>query len=294
MPKRIDTSKYRRHWRKMDPTTRLTYYWLWEHCNEAGVWEIDPDLFHFELGFAFDLDALQALEGAVVPLRSGEHLLLPDVLAVNYGTLKDTCNPHKPVLRMLEEAGLKQVGADILYTDGSPLGGTGDPPDRPTHPDAAAPVANAAQDVPPTTRNAKKPRHADVAATPGPAPQPSPTAPQEQAAKRLVDYLREKNSGMLDGSTRQNMDSALVLMERMAELPGQHNPEALVRRLIDVAKADSFHGPNLTRMDYLLKYAARIINNRHKSSNGTPEARKDNVAKALAIILERAREAEPA
>lgn len=95
----VDTARYRQAWRKLDPKLRAAYYWLTENADAAGFWTIDLDHFKFECGYALDLDRFIKETGTVT--RHGQVLQLNDFIEVNYGTLKEGYNPHKPALRAL-------------------------------------------------------------------------------------------------------------------------------------------------------------------------------------------------
>ena len=95
----VDTARYRQAWRKLDPKLRAAYYWLTENSDAAGFWNIDLDHFKFECGYALDLDRFITETGAAK--RCGEVIQLIDFVEVNYGTLKEGYNPHKPAFRAL-------------------------------------------------------------------------------------------------------------------------------------------------------------------------------------------------
>jgi hypothetical protein len=94
----------------MDPKLRLAFNWIWENCDPAGVWDIDAELFRFELGYKLDLQGL--LKSCPrVELIAGQALFLRDYIAVNYGTLKVGYNPHKPVFRSLAAHGIPETSS---------------------------------------------------------------------------------------------------------------------------------------------------------------------------------------
>ena len=95
----VDTARYRQAWRKLDPKLRAAYYWLTENSDAAGFWKIDLDHFRFECGYALDVDRLIKETGAAK--KCGDVIQLVDFIEVNYGTIKEGYNPHKPALRAL-------------------------------------------------------------------------------------------------------------------------------------------------------------------------------------------------
>ncbi|WP_438423230.1 hypothetical protein [Aquimarina macrocephali] len=102
----IDISSLPKAWRKLEPTLKLTWFYLWNNCDASGVWEIDMDLFEFENGFVFDFEALKE-ELPDELEKSGDLILLNQYIAINYVTLKDNYNPHKPVFRAILKNNLK-------------------------------------------------------------------------------------------------------------------------------------------------------------------------------------------
>ena len=109
----IDTSRYRQAWRKLDPKLRAAYAWLVENCDAAGFWEVDADLFRFECGYTLDVDKLMKETAGAVVRHSPTMLLISDFVEVNYGTLKEGYNPHKPALRALEAAKLEHKSSKL-------------------------------------------------------------------------------------------------------------------------------------------------------------------------------------
>tara|TARA_A100000171_G_scaffold49827_1_gene59755 strand:- start:856 stop:1602 length:747 start_codon:yes stop_codon:yes gene_type:complete len=103
----IDNSILPKAFRKLKPSLKLHWYYIWNHCDKSGVWEIDEDLFEFENGIEFMLeDFLSAFENLIE--KNGEKILVKDFIRVNYGDeIKDNYNPHKPVLRAISKNKLK-------------------------------------------------------------------------------------------------------------------------------------------------------------------------------------------
>lgn len=102
----IDISTLPKAWRKLEPTLKLTWFYLWNNCDASGVWEIDKDLFEFENGFEFDYKSLKKALPNEIEI-SGDLILLNQYIAINYVTLKANYNPHKPVFRAIAKNNLK-------------------------------------------------------------------------------------------------------------------------------------------------------------------------------------------
>lgn len=102
----IDTSNLPKSFRKLNPSLKLAWFYLWTHCDSAGVWEIDEDLFEFENGFEFEINEIKKHLGEFL-IFSENFLLIKDFIKVNYGTLKPNYNPHKPAYRSIAKHNLK-------------------------------------------------------------------------------------------------------------------------------------------------------------------------------------------
>jgi hypothetical protein len=102
----IDNEILPKAFRKLEPSLKLTWYYIWTHCDKSGVWEIDEDLFEFDNGFEFDLKAFKENFSSLIKI-SNEKILLIDFIKVNYGTLTANYNPHKPAFRDLHKNNLK-------------------------------------------------------------------------------------------------------------------------------------------------------------------------------------------
>lgn len=101
----VDTDRYRKSLRGVDCKIRLAHEWLWQNCDQAGVWITDLDLFKFECGYKLEVDALLKACPWVRQLPNGA-LFITDYIDVNCGKLKEGYNPHKPVFRSLEANGI--------------------------------------------------------------------------------------------------------------------------------------------------------------------------------------------
>lgn len=102
----IDNDILPKAFRKLEPSLKLTWYYIWTHCDKSGVWDIDDDLFEFDNGFSFELKSFSENFADLIKIK-GEKILLIDFLKVNYGGLKKDYNPHKPAFRDLIKNNLK-------------------------------------------------------------------------------------------------------------------------------------------------------------------------------------------
>lgn len=102
----------------------------------------------------------------------------------------------------------------------------------------------------------------------------------------IVEHLKKANGGMLDGSVKRNRQACYTMLQRMRRDFPDHDPEKTLLHLIDIGKAHSFHGPNLTSFDYLIRHGSKIINdakaNRTKSAPTSSSEYRHEVATAAA------------
>ncbi len=105
----IDISTLPKAWRKLNPSLKLAWFYLWNHCDPAGVWEIDSDLFEFENGFELNVQLLKYELGDLIEFND-EIILLTNFISVNQcdlSKLRENYNPHKPVFRSINKYKLK-------------------------------------------------------------------------------------------------------------------------------------------------------------------------------------------
>ena len=102
----IDISILPKGWRKVSPTLKLAFYHFWNTCDKAGVIEIDPELYEFEVGAKFPTDEeLNLLENLELIERNKDIILICDYSLVDNGRLGSS-NAHKPAWRSIEKYSL--------------------------------------------------------------------------------------------------------------------------------------------------------------------------------------------
>jgi hypothetical protein len=91
--------------RNLTDTLRQCYFYCWDKCDNAGVYEFDAIYLKADLGFNISFDQLLLLPHAkkIAP----EKFIFLDFLNVNYGVLKEGYNPHKPAFRDLTKHNLQ-------------------------------------------------------------------------------------------------------------------------------------------------------------------------------------------
>jgi len=107
----IDDSILPKTFRKLEPSLKLTWYYIWNNCDAAGIWEIDEDLFEFENGFELDLKSYEESFGGLIEISEEKELvLIADFIAINqcnFNKLNKDYNPHKPVFRSIAKNQVK-------------------------------------------------------------------------------------------------------------------------------------------------------------------------------------------
>lgn len=90
---------------------------------------------------------------------------------------------------------------------------------------------------------------------------------QGELEHRLMDYLKGKIGGELDGYFGSNYDACAELVKRCTDHGS--DPEQTITTLIDVATSkDCWHAKNVTNFRYLLNHA-RAIANAHREQFAT-------------------------
>lgn len=90
--------------RKLEPSLKQAWFYIWDKADAIGVYEHDEDYFTIDNGFSIEFDELLKISRTekIGPAK----ILLLDYIDVNYVTLKDNYNPHKPAFRCLEKHNL--------------------------------------------------------------------------------------------------------------------------------------------------------------------------------------------
>ena len=109
MGKRLtDTELHDRAW-YMTLSCRLkcAVRYLFDKCDNIGVWEPNYILAATYVGESFTEDEILAIDGGkqFERLANGK-IFLPDFCDFQYGTLTTECRPHRPVIAKLKKTGL--------------------------------------------------------------------------------------------------------------------------------------------------------------------------------------------
>jgi hypothetical protein len=105
-----ETGKWSDSWfRKLSPAHKLGWQYLTDTCDAAGVIELDRELAEFMIGCEVDWDALIASSEGRIERLSNSRLWLTKFVGFQYGTLSDSCPPHKAAIQCLRKHGLGKV-----------------------------------------------------------------------------------------------------------------------------------------------------------------------------------------
>lgn len=113
MPKRFtDSEKWRDKWfRKLSSDHKLAYLYLLDACDLAGVVELDDELAEFQMGCSTDWELLIECSGGRLARLSDDKIVITKFIEYQYGELKEACNAHKAVIRLIEKHGLETKGS---------------------------------------------------------------------------------------------------------------------------------------------------------------------------------------
>lgn len=89
----------------------MLWIYLCDHCDNAGVWKVDFDLVSFFIGETVDVSCLDdGFASRVCPIDGGAKWWIPSFIHFQCGsTLSEKSGPHRRVLSMLEDHGLREA-----------------------------------------------------------------------------------------------------------------------------------------------------------------------------------------
>ena len=103
-----ETTKWQDRWfRRLVPTSKLFYLYLLDECDEAGVWEIDFDLFAVMSGISISPESLIEDLGNRIQVLEGEQILVRKFLPYQQPKGLQAHVPlHQKIQRRLDVHGL--------------------------------------------------------------------------------------------------------------------------------------------------------------------------------------------
>jgi hypothetical protein len=109
MAKRFtDSEKWKKPWwRRLSLKSKLTWQYLVDNCDHAGIWSADYELASFQIGMPIDEAAmLSEFEGRVEKIDD-DKLFIPSFLEFQYGELRDNNTVHISVAKTLAKHGIE-------------------------------------------------------------------------------------------------------------------------------------------------------------------------------------------
>jgi hypothetical protein len=111
MKRFTDTAVSRRPWfRKLSPRLKCAVRFLFDECDNAGVWIIDMDTMEHFVGEPVTLAELFSEVNSDKPNRiekfDTDKIFIPNFVRFQYGELSENCKPHKPIISLLKNYGL--------------------------------------------------------------------------------------------------------------------------------------------------------------------------------------------
>jgi hypothetical protein len=101
MKRMTETNKWSDPWfRKLSHQAKLLWFYLVDHCDNIGLVEIDLPLVSSDCGTKITEDHLLEMKDRIQILDDGK-IFLPKFIPFQYGTLSESCIPHKKVLEAI-------------------------------------------------------------------------------------------------------------------------------------------------------------------------------------------------
>lgn len=130
MAKRFtDTNKWRNEWfRTLPLKAKLTWIYLCDECDHAGVWKSDFGLASFQLGFSINQNDLNDWFKEKIHFFNKDSLLILPFFTFQYGESKDSWNAKVKAREKLQNLGFTLINNTIVIND-SPTTVGGQSPD---------------------------------------------------------------------------------------------------------------------------------------------------------------------
>lgn len=115
----------------------------------------------------------------------------------------------------------------------------------------------------------------------------------DERINRLIQYMKDVNDGLMDGTITENRRSCHTMLQRMARDFPKFDPEESVKRLIDAGKKQAFHGPNLTNFKYLVYNGVKIIQSAKQRPVGSGQSSSEKKREIIQSIVDKSRNDGP-
>ena len=103
------SEKWQDEWfQELKPTLKLFWVYVCDQCDAAGVWKVNIRLASFQIGEPLDsAEIITAFEGRIEDIGKGRWWIVQFV-SFQYGTLSESCAPHRRILQLIANHGLEQ------------------------------------------------------------------------------------------------------------------------------------------------------------------------------------------
>jgi hypothetical protein len=100
--------------RQLSPVDKLAFIYALDNCDNAGVWQPDPQLAEFQIGATLDLDKFRATLGDRVRLLPNGKWYFTRFLRYQYVTFSEASAPHQSIIRLLYSHGIGSEAIPLL------------------------------------------------------------------------------------------------------------------------------------------------------------------------------------
>jgi len=106
-----DTNLNRQPWfRKLSPKIKCAVRFLFDECDNAGVWIIDMESMSFFIGETVEKEELFLKVNSDkvdrIETFGKDKIFIPGFVSFQYGKLSEDCRPHKPIIQLLKKYNL--------------------------------------------------------------------------------------------------------------------------------------------------------------------------------------------
>jgi hypothetical protein len=118
MAKRFtETKKWEDPWfQDLDPAYKCVWFFILDHCDNAGVWVVNTRLMAFQVGKTITWESVQAKFGKRLMEFAPGKIWVPKFIEFQYGSLSEACKPHQKIIGLLKSHTLWEVYTKGIHT----------------------------------------------------------------------------------------------------------------------------------------------------------------------------------
>ena len=105
----VDTDLWQKQWfQELDAKSKLLVLYIFQNCDNAGVWNINYRLASFIIGESVTEKDIENINSKNLMFEKFEDdkIFVLDFIKFQYGTLSENCKPHKPIIEKLKKYNL--------------------------------------------------------------------------------------------------------------------------------------------------------------------------------------------